>query len=103
VTILRYVGLAYLASWLIIGLHTWVAMRWRSFVVASAVGIAAMVVAVMAFQSDFAMWFPWTLPGLITHMIEQGQDTLPQLGVGSLGGLAVSAPTGWEVPRRDVL
>jgi hypothetical protein len=99
----RYIGLAYLASWLILALHTWIGQRWQSFVVASAVGIAAMVVAVVMMQSDWAVWYPWTLPGLVANGLEAGEEILPQLLLGCLGGIAVSLLGGWDVVRRDVL
>jgi hypothetical protein len=100
---LRYVALAYLASWLILSIHTWIGLHWHSFVVASSVGIAAMVVAVVLIQSDWSQWYPWTMPGLVASGLEQGKDILPQLLIGSLGGLGVALLGGWEVTQRDVL
>ena len=100
---LRTIGLAYLASWLIISLHTWVGLRWQSFVVASAVGIVAMVVAVVAFQSEWSQWYPWTIPGFVANNLEEGLDVTGQLAMGCLGGLVVALLGGWEVTRRDVL
>jgi hypothetical protein len=99
----RYIALAYLASWLILALHTWIGLRWHSFVVASAVGVGAMVVAVVMIQSDWAAWYPWTLPGLVANGLEAGEEILPQLLVGCLGGLAWALLGGWDVVRRDVL
>ncbi len=103
VQFLRYVGLAYLASWLTISIHTWVGLRWHSFAVASAVGIVAMVVAVVLFQSDWSQWYPWTMPGVITYSLAEGLKPWAELAVGSLGGVAVAFLGGWDVTRRDVL
>jgi hypothetical protein len=100
---LRFVGLVYLASWLIISLHCWVSQRWHSFVVANAVGIGAMVVAVLFFQSDWSQWYPWTLPGVITYSLGEGLRPVAELAVGSLGGVVVALVGGWDVTRRDVL
>jgi len=100
---LRYVGLSYLASWLIISIHTWVSLRWHSFVVASAVGIIAMVIAVVLFQSEWNAWYPWTIPGLVANSLEEGHWPGSQLLIGSLGGLAAALLGGWDVGRRDVL
>lgn len=100
---IQYVALAYLASWLIISIHTWVGLRWHSFVVASSVGIMAMVVAVFLFRSDWAQWYPWTFPGLVAYGLEEGADVLPQLLAGALGGLVAAVLGGWDVVRRDVL
>jgi hypothetical protein len=99
----EYAALSYLTSWLILSIHTWIGLHWHSFVVASAVGIAAMVVAVVLFQSDWAGWYPWTMPGMVANGLEQGQNVLNQLLIGSLGGIVVAALGGWEVTRRDVL
>jgi hypothetical protein len=101
--LLQYVGLAYLASWLVIAIHTWVSLRWRSFVVAIAVGIGAMVVAVVIFQSGWNRWYPWTLPGMITYSLEEGLRPWVEVGLGGLGGIAAAALGGWNVTRRDVL
>jgi hypothetical protein len=100
---IQYVALAYLASWLIISIHTWIGLRWHSFVVASAVGISAMVIAVVLFSSDWSHWYPWTLPGLVQYNLEEGLNPWPQLLLGSLGGVAVALLGGWDVIRRDVL
>lgn len=101
-TFFQYMAAAYLASGLIIAIHTWVALRWHSFVVASAAGIAAMVVAVVVMQSDWSTWYPWTLAGLAVFGLEEGSDVLPQILAGSLGGLAFAVLGMWDVTRRDV-
>lgn len=100
---LQYVALAYLASWLIISIHTWIGLRWHSFVVASAVGIGAMVIAVFLFSSDWNQWYPWTLPGLVQYNLEEGLSFWPQLLLGSVGGVVAALVGGWNVIRRDVL
>jgi len=101
--IVRSVSLTYVASWLIISIHTWVALRWRSFVVATAVGIVAMIVAVVVIQSDYAMWYPWTLPAQIGNDLADGKNPLWQIAAGGLGGIVVALAAGWDVTRRDVL
>lgn len=100
---LEYILLAYLASWLMISIHTWVSLRWHSFVVACAVGITAVVVAVVLFQSDWNLWYPWTIPGLVANSLEEGRGLGTQLLIGILGGIFVALLGGWEVTRRDVL
>ncbi|MBN1660240.1 MAG: ABC transporter permease [Anaerolineae bacterium] len=101
--LLRHVGLAFVASWLILAIHTWIAFRWHSFVVASATGIVAMVVAVFIFRSDtWNAWYPWTLPGLVAASLEEGLMPVRELLLGGLGGVAVALLGGWEVTRRDV-
>jgi hypothetical protein len=99
----RYIAMAYLASWLILSIHTWVGLRWHSFVLASAVGITAMVVAVVLIQSDWGQWYPWTLPGLVASGLNAGLDVQTELLVGSAGGVVAALLGGWDVIRRDVL
>jgi len=101
--ILRYAGLSYLASWLILSIHTWVALRWHSFVVASAAGIGVVVVAVVVIQSKWGPWYPWTLPAILVDDLSEGLKPWITLAIGSLGGLAVAVLGGWEVSRRDVV
>ena len=100
---LKWIGLAYLASWLIIAIHTWVSLRWHSFVVATAVGIGAMVVGVVLFQSDWGLWYPWTLPGLVAYDVAEGLAPVSGLLLGSLGGLVVANQGGLNIVHRDVL
>ncbi|MFN2290247.1 MAG: hypothetical protein ACK2UC_03540 [Anaerolineae bacterium] len=69
----------------------------------SAVGIAAVVVAVVVLQSDWGPWYPWTMPARGVNHLEEGQDVAAQLLLGSLGGVLVALLGGWEVTRRDVL
>lgn len=51
------------ASLLLVALHTWIALRWRSFAVAVGTGMAATVMAFLIGQSArFGPWYPWSLP-----------------------------------------
>jgi hypothetical protein len=103
VEFLRYIALTYVASWLILSIHTWVGLRWHSFVLASAVGIGAMVVAVVLFQSDWGRFYPWTMPCLVAYGLENGEGVLPLLLTGCIGGIVAAFLGGWDVIRRDVL
>jgi hypothetical protein len=103
----------YLGSWLLISIHTWVAQRWSSFVVASGVGIAMTIIGVIVIQSDYAGIYPWTLPVLVANgfnnsiqplnVLEEGVRPIRELLTGSFGGILVAAAGGWEFARRDVL
>lgn len=54
---------AYLAALLIVALHTWIALRWRSFAVACGVGMGATVAGFLIGQSArYGAWYPWSLP-----------------------------------------
>jgi hypothetical protein len=97
-------GVVYLSSWLIISLHTWVGLRWRSFVVAVAVGIVMTVSGMIVVNSDWGRFYPWALPGLIANGFSTGTPfPLAEMAFGGLGGVVVALIGGWEMTRRDVL
>ena len=101
---LKYGVMVYLASWLIISLHTWVAIRWQSFVVAMAVGILMTVGGLVVINSDWATFYPWALPGLLANTFNKGEPILlKELVVSVIGGIVVALLGCWEVTRRDVL
>ena len=102
--LLKPVAMAYLASWLILAIHTWVALRWRSFVVASAVGIVPTVAGVVIINSEWGNFYPWVLAGLIISGFNKG-EALPLIEflLGSLGGVVAALVGGWEVTRHDAL
>ncbi|KFL35638.1 ABC transporter permease [Arenimonas donghaensis] len=53
----------YFACLLLVALHTWIALRWRSFAVAVGVGMGATVMGFLIGQSGrFGPWYPWSLP-----------------------------------------
>jgi lantibiotic transport system permease protein len=102
--LLKSGALSYLGSWLIISFHTWVSLRWNSFVVAIATGSAATVASVLIVQSDYLGWYPWTIPAALSLPQTDGV-VMPALSLAiSLGGWAILAVFGcWNVIRRDVL
>ncbi len=81
--------------------------------VASAVGVAMTIIGVMVIQSDYAGFYPYTLPVLVANgfsdtirplnILEEGVRPVKELLVGSVGGLIAAVLAGWEVTRRDVL
>ena len=59
----RELGEIYAACLLLVALHTWIALRWRSFAVAVGVGMGATVMGFLIGQSGrFGPWYPWSLP-----------------------------------------
>lgn len=59
----RELGEIYAACLLLVALHTWIALRWRSFAVAVGVGMGATVTGFLIGQSGrFGPWYPWSLP-----------------------------------------
>lgn len=94
------------ATGLMLALLTWVAIRWRSFVVALALGLGGAVGNVVLRNvveaqnaprlAPLASLFPWSIPYVaFTHP----QVTAFLVAVG--GGIAVAAVGCWDVVRRD--
>lgn len=105
-SILLYMGRVYLASWLIIAIHTWVANRWSSFNLAIGVGILTTVPNIMIMQSEkWAPRYPWTMPFVAStgFLHPEMYAGIAIVLIGLLGGLAAALLTGWEFSRRDVL
>jgi ABC-2 type transport system permease protein len=100
---LKLSGLVFVSAWLIISIHMWISARWQSFVVACGAGITATVVAVFAFGSDYARWYPWTIPGIIAMEASSGPELTSMLTIGIAGGLLACLLGGWDVGRREIL
>lgn len=101
---LRLGGLVFLGSWLVAALHTWVSLRWRSFVVPSALGIVMTVAGVMVINSDVGPYYPWTLSAIaMLGWVREGLLPMVPLVVSMAGGAAVALLGGWNIVRRDVL
>jgi ABC-2 type transport system permease protein len=98
-----YAGMTFLGAWLIISIQTWISLRWKSFVVACAAGIALTVAGVFIVHTTWGNFWPWALPGAIANEFSEGVLLLPELLFGSVGGVLVALAGGWDVARRDVL
>jgi hypothetical protein len=96
-------GLIYLGGWLIIAIHTWISLRWPSFVVASAAGITLTVAGMIVAQSEWGSFYPWALPGLLVNQLGKGEAYTAELLFGSLGGVIAALIGGWDVTRREVV
>jgi len=91
----------FLSSWLLIALHSWVALRWPSFALACCSGMAATVGTVLVASSErFWKFYPWSLP---FHAAQAAQSAQLALTLGAFGGLAIAVIGCWDVTRRDVL
>jgi hypothetical protein len=92
------------ASGLILAVHTWMSLRWRSFAPVLALGILATVVTIALNTGDVAVWpwFPWSLPFRAARGFGQAVEPALVL-VGALGGLLAAVLGGREMTRRDVL
>jgi lantibiotic transport system permease protein len=101
---LTRLGAMFLASWLIIAIHTWVSIRWQSFTVAVGVGMAATVANFFIIQSDISQFYPWTLPILANgSTLGLPEANLALILVFSIiGSLVVTFFGIIEVSRRDI-
>lgn len=92
----------FLASWLMLVIQAWVSVRWSSFAVPCAVGVASTVAGlVLGISGGAPAWthyYPWLLP--YQSVVKSGQ-TAPLI-VGVVGGVVVAIVGCWDVTRRDV-
>jgi lantibiotic transport system permease protein len=101
--LVTYVGMTYLGAWLLISIHTWLSLRWKSFVVACATGIACTIIGVFVVRADWGPFWPWALPGSLANGFSSGGVLLPELLFGCIGGIVLALWGGWDVTRQDVL
>jgi len=98
--LLRTAGVCYLASLLMVSLHTWLAVRWSSFTVAVSAGMSATVMGFLIGQSErYGHWYPWSMP--VQVLAGKGQWT-DFVVAASIGGALAAAWLGWfAFGRRD--
>jgi lantibiotic transport system permease protein len=103
-SMLKSAALVFLVSSLIISIHTWVALHWKSFTVAVSFGMVMTVANLLVMNSEkWSLYFPWSLAMHALGAYEQ-QSNLPMaLGLGIGGGILLALLGCWEVVRRDVL
>ena len=89
----------FLAALLIVALHTWIALRWRSFAVACGVGMGATVTGFLVGQSPrFGVWYPWSLP---VQTMGESADPWRIIGFALAGAVLVTAAGLWAFQRAD--
>jgi hypothetical protein len=91
--------LVWLASWLIIAIHTWVSMRWSGFPIPLGTGIAGTFFALFAASASAGKYYPWLLP---MNIFLQGRATTA-IVLGVTGGIIATIIGCFEFVRRDVL
>lgn len=97
-SLLRTAASCYAAALLMVALHTWLAIRWRSFTVAVSVGMSATVMGFLIGQSErFGHWYPWSMP--VQVMAGKGQWT-SFVVVAGLAGFLVAGLAGLADFRR---
>ncbi len=94
----KQVAFTWLASWLIIAIHTWISMRWSGFPIALGAGIGGTFFALFAASAALGKYYPWLLP--MNIFIEGRFATALVLGVG--GGIIAALLGCFEFTRRDV-
>lgn len=98
--LLRSAGMALAASMLMVAIHTWVSIRWRSFTVAVSIGMGATVAGFLIGQSDrFGHWYPWSMPLQVLAGRGQHVDFVATAGI--VGGLLVAALGLADFRRRE--
>jgi lantibiotic transport system permease protein len=101
---LGYGFLIFLIAWLIISVHSFVSIRWNSFVVAMAVGIVATMSGVFFINSEkCAPYYPWAMQGLIANKLLEDGWPIGQLIWGIGGGILIFLVSNLYLSRRDVL
>ncbi len=98
--IFETLGAMTITALLIAALHTWIAIRWRSFTISVATGMVATVASFLMSQSErFGHWFPWSMPVQVMAGDGQWADFVVRAGI--IGGTAVTLFGLWDFRRRE--
>ena len=95
----KQAAFVWLASWLIIAIHTWISMRWSGFPIALGAGIGGTFFALFAASASVGKYYPWLLP--MNIFIDGRFATALVLGIG--GGIVAAVLGCMEFVRRDVM
>jgi hypothetical protein len=92
----------YAAGLLITALHTWIALRWRSFTVSVSIGMVATVAGFLIMQSkDYGYLYPWSMP--MSVLAGNGLHMAFVVKAGLIGGALVALAGLWNFVRREDL
>ena len=97
--LIKPVAASLAACGLIMVAQTWIALRWHSFTLAVSVGIVATVIGLIAGQSRFGKFFPWTLP--VQAFAGDGGNAHFAVWAGLIGGLLGGILCLFDLLRRD--
>jgi hypothetical protein len=97
--LLKQVAFVWLASWLIIAIHTWISMRWSGFPIALGAGIGGTFFALFAASASLGKYYPWLLP--MNIFVDGRFQMAILLGIG--GGIVAAILGCLEFTRRDVM
>ena len=98
---LLLLGRVFLASWLLVAVQLWIALRDASFVPALAVGIGGTFFAVVATSAKIGAILPWQIP--VNQLASDPARAQFALALGCIGGVAMFAAMLWQLSRREVL
>jgi hypothetical protein len=101
--LLKLGAVAYVASWLLISIHTWIGIRWESFVVAMVAGVVATFLGLVVGDSGLASVYPWSVPAIVIDGLVKGRIAWAFLVWGGLGGVVFAIWGCRDVVRRDIL
>jgi hypothetical protein len=93
--------LVYFASWLILAIHLWISIRWRSFTLAMGIGIACTFLGLIFSSSVLGWIYPWSLP--VNIVFGQGERVMSAVVLGIVGGAVVTVLTNLHISRQDIL
>jgi hypothetical protein len=94
-------GRIFLASWLLVAVQLWLALRYASFVPSLATGIAGTFFAVVATSAKIGMVLPWQVP--LNQLAPDLDRALLALAIGTIGGLVALLAMLWHLGRREVV
>ena len=95
----KYTTLVWVASWMIIAIHTWVATRWAGFPIPLGAGIGGTFFALFAASASVGKYYPWLLP--MNLFIDGRFKAAIVLGI--IGGIVATLAGCLEFVRRDVI
>ena len=96
---LQLLGRIFLASWLLVAVQLWVALRYISFVPALTLGIAGTFFAVVATSAKAGIWMPWQIP--VNQLASDPARADLTLLLGCVGGGLVFVLMLWRLSRQE--
>lgn len=96
---LQLLGRIFLASWLLVAVQLWVALRYFSFVPGIALGIAGTFFAVVATSAKAGIWMPWQIP--VNQLASDPARADLTLLLGCIGGSLIFVLMLWRLSRQE--
>jgi len=100
-SIVKSALLVWLASGLIIAIHTWISARWASFTLALGAGIGGTFFALFAASANVGKFYPWLLPVNAIGLIQGGDRFKWAMWLGCAGGVVAAVLGCLEFIRAD--